>query len=193
MYQDQFTSSFNDAASAQNPESAPIAPSSNNSLRLSLSTDAEAPSTPAPCSGKEALLPLPAHWFRTDKPQLLQELGHLSKAALVEALALLLEQGALPGQVRRAEEPFGGAGTNAEVFPVPAQVINLGPEYRTQDVAKLCGVSRQTINQRVPRLVELGWLEERCTGRWSFDAEEAEIIRRNPRTRGPLKKNLAAR
>ena len=141
-----------------------------------------------PSGETPARLPLPADWFRKDPQQLLQELGQLSKADLLQTLVAVLGQEPLPGKAHNDRETLRGAEANTNASTLSGS--DWGPEYNTRQLAEMCGISRQAIALRVHNLVERYWLEERIEGmgKWSFDAEEAQIILRNPRNRGPLKK-----
>ena len=172
---EKFINRFDGEQSPQHTPRDEFAHLSNNSLPSS-----------TPQEETPARLPLPADWFRKDQQELLQELGQLSKAELLTTLVAVLGQGPLPGKTHNDRETPRGVEANTEASTPSGSAW--GPEYNTRQLAQMSRVSRQAIALRVHNLVTRGWLEPRCTARWTFDEEEAQIILRNPHNRGPLKK-----
>lgn len=174
---EKFINRFDGEQSPQHTPEDEFAHLSNNSLPSS-----------TPQEETPTHLPLPTDWFRKDQQELLQELGQLSKAELLTTLVAVLGQGSLPRKTHNDHETPRGVEANGGASTTSGS--DWGPEYSTRQLAEICGLSRQAIALRVHNLVTRGWLEERIEGmgKWSFDAEEAQIILRNPRNRGPLKK-----
>ena len=178
MSKEQFINRFDGEQSPQHTPGDEFAHLSNNSLPSS-----------TPPGETPTHSPLPTDWFRKDPQQLLQELEQLSKADLLQTLVSLLVESPQPNKTHNAPEAALSAEKNVETLL--ASGTDWGPEYNTRQLAKMGGVSRQAIALRVHNLVDRCWLAPRCTGRWTFDEEEARIILRNPHNRGPLKKYSA--